>query len=111
MSNFHETAQLWLSTPLPAGSSSDDLDEVHADLALIDTWVAGSVLPMLQSGRWPPATPDVVAALDELSTEIERLRTQDGDENGLANQYLAYACFLRRVYGIFLARTDDGMNE
>lgn len=111
MSNFKDTAQTWLATPVPSGSSIDDLDEVHADLALADTWVAESVLPYLRANEWSPATPDVLAALDQLIAEANRLRSNGDDDNGLATEYISYAQLLQRLYGAFLEEANERMDQ
>ncbi|MGL4297728.1 MAG: hypothetical protein ACRCW4_01490 [Candidatus Neomicrothrix subdominans] len=102
MSNFEEAVRQWQEALFPRGSAVDALDEVHADLALYDTWVAESVLPYVDRGIWEPAVPDVVGALDELTRQVEELRAKGTEDPDAASGYLAYAELLRAVYVAFV---------
>jgi hypothetical protein len=93
MSILDESVWAWRNTPFPPGSSNDALDEVHADLALYDTWVAESVLPFMDSGVCAPAVPDVLGALDEVTRRIRELDSATADPDAV----LAYAAFLREA--------------
>lgn len=93
----------WLRTPFPAGSSTnDDLDEVHAEIALVDTWVAECVLEYRHAGIWSPAVPDVFAELDRVSEELDEIPLNDVEQHAQALQYASYLHLLRDAYRAFL---------
>ncbi|GAA1753285.1 hypothetical protein [Agromyces humatus] len=96
---------VWRDAPFPPGSNNDQLDELHADLALIDTWVAESLLPYLHSRTWEPAVPDVFGALDQLERSLGQLELgpEDRQQSG---RYLEYALLLRGAYDAFLRMGD-----
>ena len=102
MKTFETNIRVWRETPFPRGSAVDALDEMHADLALYDTWVAESVLPYVERGRWEPAVPDVLAALDALTRDLDALRGARTDDPEAVSAYLAYAALLRTLYESFL---------
>jgi hypothetical protein len=56
MSEFDGLYARWWSTPLPSGSKRDAVDELHADLALVDVWVADTIIPLVEDGVWKPRT-------------------------------------------------------
>jgi len=81
------------------------LDELHADLALADTWVAETVIPFVEHGVSDPARIDVVNELRKLRSRAEELgRASDGEEARLAASYRDYFDVLLRVYAGFLTR-------
>lgn len=103
MDTFDAAVRNWLDAKLPEGSSVDDLDEIHADLVLIDTWVADSVLPYLRANVWSPAVPDVLAGLAELDNVLATVPAAFGHDQTVL-RYRSYVEILRRVYEAFLAR-------
>jgi hypothetical protein len=93
----------WRALPFPPGSADDELDEIHADLALADHWVAESVIPFVEHGRHEPARPDVLAEVTHLITRAQgRERAGNTERINLARQYRAYAMSLLCVYTDFL---------
>lgn len=107
MDAFGDIITAWREASFPPGSDNDQLDEVHADLALFDTWVAAAVLPYLHSLVWEPVVPDVFAALDRLEQSLGELELDAGDRER-ANSYAAYALLLRRAYSAFLQVGGSG---
>jgi hypothetical protein len=97
MASFLEAYAAWRREPFPGGSSDDAADELHADLALADTWVAEAVIPFIESGRSAPAQVDV---LGELQALRDRAATLNDPER--AKKYLAYVERLSDVYSGFL---------
>ena len=103
MREFEDAYSSWRGQPFPSGSSRDALDELHADLALADTWVAETVIPYVENGLRRPARVDV-------DTELRRLRTRavelgqvgDAEDRRLANSYRDYAGLLLHLYAAFL---------
>lgn len=82
----------------------DALDEIHADLALADTWVAESVIPYVSRGQHSPAKVDVLAELEALRSrlaEIAESALAPGDTK-LAGEYGAYCDLLSDVYRAFI---------
>ncbi|GAB2718046.1 hypothetical protein GCM10027038_15500 [Arthrobacter bambusae] len=99
---FEGAFQSWRDAPFPRGSSIDLLDEIHANLALYDTWVAESVLPFMDRGIWQPAVPDMLGALENLVRQVEELRYAGTEDLEAVSAYRAYADLLRTVYRVFL---------
>ena len=102
MSEFNDAYVAWRNQPFPAGSTDDALDELHADLALADTWVADSVVPYVERGVFQPARVDVIEEVSRLRDRVVALRSAGGD---LSASYRDYANLLLRVYEGFLAET------
>jgi hypothetical protein len=48
---FQEAYAAWRLQPFPSGSTNDEIDELHADLALVDSCVAETVLPFVERGE------------------------------------------------------------
>ena len=97
MSTFAEAFEAWRRVPFPMGSPEDDLDELHADIALADTWVAESVIPFAEQGTFVPAAVDVLHELQALNDRAMRF----GETDPVA-EYLAYVGLLADVYEAFL---------
>ena len=105
MGEFEDAYASWRSRPFPPGSTNDSLDELHADLALADTWVAETVIPFVEHGVSDPARIDVVNELRKLRSRAEELgRASDGEEARQAASYRDYFDVLLRVYEGFLTR-------
>jgi hypothetical protein len=96
---FGAARQAWLETPMPAGSTTDDVDELKADLAYWDHMVAETVLPYVNDGVWREPPVDVhtgLAAVRQRVTNCARSATVANVE--LLRQYDAYAGLLATVY-------------
>ena len=105
MGEFEDAYTVWRSRAFPQGSADDSLDELHADLALADTWVADSVIPYVKRGEYQPAQVDVVGELRELRNRAEQLRSRGTDKHAaVAASYAEYATILLHVYESFLMR-------
>ena len=61
----------WRRTPFPIGSGSDEVEELHADLAMWDAFVAEAVIPMEGGRRYDPGVHDQAAAVEDLRRRIE----------------------------------------
>jgi hypothetical protein len=104
--DFAEAVTAWRMLPFPDGGTSDATGELHADLALADTWVAESVLPYVEHGTHDPAKVDVIDTLGDLQRRAVNLaRSSDSEERELADAYLGYIEALVRVYEGFLRRS------
>ena len=72
--DFERAYSAWREQPFPLGSRLDALDEVHADLVLVDTWVAATIIPLVEAGRYHPAQVDVLGKLQEIRHRAIELR-------------------------------------
>lgn len=101
---FDEAYGRWREMPFPKGGDARFYGEIHADVALADSWVAETLLPFVNKGVVDPAVIDVLGRLSELRKKIDRLDAQTGPENhAAAAGYLAFVNALIDVYGAFLA--------
>ncbi len=73
MGALEDAVATWRDQAFPPGSATDALDELHADLALADTWVAESVIPFVEHGLHKPARVDVVTGLRDLGARAGEL--------------------------------------
>lgn len=104
MGDFEHLYADWRGRPFPPGTADDSLDELHADLALADTWVADSVIPYVERGIHQRAQLDVVEELGKLRNRAVELRgRRDGENAELSDSYRDYANLLLRLYESFLA--------
>ena len=93
----------WRAEPFPGGSAQDDLDELHARLATVDSWVAETVIPYVENDLYEPARVDVLGELIDICSELDRLRESfDESELKVARTYVGYADRLTQVYDEFL---------
>jgi hypothetical protein len=89
----------WRALPMPPGSADDELASLHADLVLVDTWVAETVVPFVERTQYMFAAIDIGAGIRGVHERAEELAASlDGDEADLAQEYLAYADRLDAVY-------------
>jgi hypothetical protein len=106
MPSLDEAFRAWRDAPFPRGSVVDALDEAKADLVLHDSWVAESVIPFVEHGRWEPAVPDVLGALDRLMHDVAALDAAGTRDQEAAAGLRSYAALLREVYVAFLAEGE-----
>jgi hypothetical protein len=109
VASFSAAYASWRDEPFPSGSTDDVLDEIHADLVLVDTWVAESVIPFVKHGQYEPARVDVLGGIDDIrrrAVAAERSATDDG--RTLAVAYETYANRLEAVYRALLAEIATG---
>jgi hypothetical protein len=89
----------WSGEPFPPASDDHELEGVHADLVLVDTWVAEAVIPFVERTRYVFAAIDVRAAIRGIRCRAEELEaSRSGDDAYLAREYIAYADRLDAVY-------------
>jgi hypothetical protein len=104
MDAFAEAYAAWRQRPFPPGSANEAIDELHADLALADSWVADSVIPYAENRVHKPAQVDVLAELTRFRERADQLAlAANGDDAQLALAYRDYIDSLSKVYGRFLA--------
>lgn len=106
-----DAVKLWRTTGFPRGSSNDALDEIHAQLAVVDTWVADCVIDFQTSGRWIASVPDVLAELVRLDTALERLELTDAIERTLREEYRRYIRVLAAGYREFLSWGNEAIHQ
>ena len=107
MGDFEDAYARWRGQSFPSGSARNSLDELHADLALADTWVAEAVIPFVEHGVHHPARVNVSKELRQLRTRaIELGQVGNADDNRLADSYGDYAALLQRVYEGFMAHAQ-----
>jgi len=98
----------WRDQRFPLGSSNDALDELHADLALVDTWVAEALIPFVGHGMYRPIQVDTIQKLEEIRDRATELgKSATADEKRLAREYVGYADLLRSVYEHYLKTVED----
>ncbi len=109
MTELTESYERWQQQRFPDGSATDAVDELHADLALADAWVADSVIPFVEDGVHQPARIDVLAELGELRRRASDLASSiTPDDRELVEVYAAYLDLLADVYEDFL---DSGPRD
>ncbi|MCW2856165.1 MAG: hypothetical protein JWR52_1780 [Marmoricola sp.] len=104
MTDLSAAVDAWRSEPFPSGARDDETSELQADVALIDHWVAESVLPFLSHGTYSPAVPDVVSEarqFQQRAGEIAR-RMTDPAEIAIANACATYLALAIQAYEAFL---------
>jgi hypothetical protein len=104
MDAFAKAYAAWRQRSFPPGSANEAIDELHADLALADSWVADSVIPYEENRIHEPAQVDVLAELTRLRGRADQLASaENADDAQLALAYRDYIDSLSEVYGRFLA--------
>lgn len=105
MTRFDNLYGKWHAAGFPSTTMNDEVDELHKDLILYDSWVAESVIPFVKNGRHVPAVPDVVRTLDEFMQRAEVLAQRLGGQDLVSVQeQMAYAKCLAELYAEFLVR-------
>jgi len=98
----------WREASFPSTTTNENVDELHKELILYDLWVAESVIPFIQKGRYIPAVPDVVDALMQFQERgQELLLSVEGSDLDSVRQQLEYATKLYELYSEFLAIGQD----
>jgi hypothetical protein len=103
LTSFPDAYRAWRKRPFPLGSTNDALDDLHADLALADTWVAEAVVPYIERGVHQPLQFAVIPELTRLRTRADEVAKEVGPADiRLANEYGEYVDLLMNVYRAFL---------
>ena len=98
--------------PFPPGSHRDDVDELHADLALVDTWVAETVVPYVERGVITPPQVDIAAGIKGIRDRAVALRGgASADEQAVLNRYIDYADLMDKLYAAFRAEHADPFDQ
>lgn len=96
----------WRDSAFPLGSTRDDLDEIHADLATVDTWVADMVIPYVEHGTRFPLKVDIEGEIHRIIAELERLRPSAEGDSDLVDSYADYARVLNEVFSAYRWETS-----
>jgi len=97
---------LWRNESFPPGSSRDDVDELHAEIATIEEWVAALVLPFVEHGERYPVKIDVQAGIDRAREQVDELkRSGHADDRALLDRYECYLQLLADVFQAFQAES------
>jgi C1A family cysteine protease len=103
MTDFMAAYSAWRAKPFPAGSADEALDELHAELATWDTWIASTLVPFIDHGRISRDQVDVTAELNKLARHADNLaHSLDGENLKKAQEYREYADLLSRAYECYL---------
>lgn len=83
----------WRGLAFPPGSASEQVDELHADLAYWDSMVADTVIPVAERGQpYDPGVLDLEAGLRALADRIAAVSvTASGYDAALLGRYADYA--------------------
>lgn len=101
----------WLALPFPRGSTNDALDMAHAELATLDSWIAGSVLRYRKTAEWVPPALDVAIQLSQLRATVTAIGLNTLEEREQAASYLHYIDLLSSVYDTFLSWGGQGLRK
>jgi hypothetical protein len=108
MTSFDDLYTRWREAPFPPGSHRDDLDELHADLALVDTWVAETIVPYAERGVVTPPQVDVDACIKAIRDRALRFdRGATGEEQATLMRYIAYVDLIEQVFTAFRTEHAD----
>ncbi|HEX4687354.1 MAG TPA: hypothetical protein VH228_11265 [Nocardioides sp.] len=82
----------WRALPFPSGSSVDEVDEAHADLAYWDAMTAETVVPMVErASAYDPGVLDFPSGLAALRDRLLVLREAVSDsEADVLGGYVEY---------------------
>lgn len=89
----------WRALPFPRGSTVDEIDEAHADLAYWDAMTLEAIGPMVEYPvRYDPGVLDLRVGLAALRERLVAMRsTYHGEEADLLDSYVRYVDVLAAV--------------
>lgn len=109
MATLADAYASWRQQPFPSGSADDVLDEIHADLVLVDTWVAESLIPFVEHRHYQPARVDILGGIGKIRERaMAAARSAADDDRKLAVAYETYADLMDTVYRALLAEVGPG---
>ncbi len=104
MTHLIDAYTRWSNEPCPPGSSRDDIDLLHAELATVDLWLADMVIPYVESGKRFPLKVDISEALRHLSGGVCRLReSAQRQDLSLLDRYALYVDLMEGVFRAYEA--------
>jgi hypothetical protein len=99
VAGFEKAYADWRDRRFPPGSANDAVDELHADLALADTWVAEAAVPVMDGREHTPVRVDVSGELRALRKRATALLEHVGTaDQALVTSYVDYIDALAAVY-------------
>lgn len=98
MTEFERACRRWVESPFPLGSDLDEADELHAELAQWDTFVADLVVP--HSKGAPVARPvyDLGAGMAEFADRLQMYRAPTYGAADLVGRYRDYLELVAAVF-------------
>ena len=116
MSRFTNAYQRWLQEPIPPGSGVDTIDELHAELAQWDAFVADLAVPYSKGAEVAQPVYDFGEAIAQLGNRLrqsERLRPADASTLDRYVNYLhlvaeVFAALSKEVGWSWVTMTGDG---
>jgi hypothetical protein len=91
----------WRRTPLPSGTLNEEVDELHADLAMWDAFVADAVIPMADGRQYDPGVHDQAAEVENLRQRIEVvMREAVAEDREQLRLYREYCDLLQAVISV-----------
>lgn len=85
------------------------LDELRADLALADAWMAQYVTPFVEHRQLTRPEPELATTLRNIRDRAVKLEDLGGERGRrLTREYRRYAELLEQVYTALLSQPDPG---
>lgn len=99
MTDFEEAYARWREAPFPRGSTNDLVGDLHADLAMLDAFVADEVIPLREGAVIRPGAVDIAKELDGLCSRIRSLAAiVEAEQQAKLGEYAEYCALLEEVY-------------
>jgi hypothetical protein len=95
----------WRNATFPPGSSRDDVDEAHAELATLDYWVADNVVPFLENGIRVPLKVDIEGGIQRLLLRLRDLK--DSSDNETRERVESYSHYLQLLDAVLRAYQQE----
>ena len=107
MGEFLKAYRAWWSEPFPHQSTKDELNELHAELATLDYWVADTVVPFAENDTLAPLKVDIRGAIRDIRQRLASVASQlRGQDQQLVAEYQRYVELLDAVFLCFIAVTS-----
>jgi hypothetical protein len=108
MTSFEGLYRRWRGVPFPPGSHRDDVDELHADLALVDTWIVDTIVPYAENGVITAPRVDIGAGIKGIRDRaIALCEGASDEERDILNRYLDYVDLIDMLYAAFRTEHAD----
>ena len=109
MDDFQSRYSAWRERAAPKGSEDDALSELHADLMLVDSWLAETIIPVATRRRYVEPKVDISAALKDIVARAEAFKaSMSGTQRDEAMSYLSYGEDLERLHAAFCDALERG---
>jgi hypothetical protein len=104
MASFERAFRAWREAPFPEGSENDLVDELHAELAQLDAFVADAVIPASEGLPIGTSVLDIGSELRRFVERADALQHLDTGDRFALRDYIRYATMLRDVYDSAVGR-------